>query len=50
MADILWVGELAAARGELLHCNISPPEDACEPYQNTVSSCQPRFDKRVPEG
>src|ERR1700682_6144572 len=50
MADILCVRGLAAARGELLHCNISPLEDACEPYQNTVTSDQPCFDKRLPEG
>jgi len=34
----------------MLHCNISPVEACYEPYQNTVISDQPRFDKRVPEG
>ena len=34
----------------MLHCNISPLEDRCEPYQNTVISDQSRFDKRAPEG
>jgi len=33
----------------MLHCNISPLEDRCEPYQNTVISDQSRFDKRAPK-